>query len=40
MEPSFVFVYPVPQNAPHVSALNLPEKQSLKATDVSPWYGV
>ena len=37
-------LYPVPQNAPHVSAgmnvLNLPEGQSPKATDVSPWYGV
>ena len=38
------FVYPVPQNAPHVSAgmnvLNLPEGQSPKATDVSPWLTV
>ena len=36
-------VYPVPQNAPHVSAgtnaLN-PEGHRPKATDVSPWYGV
>ncbi|MBI2087475.1 MAG: DNA polymerase III subunit alpha [Deltaproteobacteria bacterium] len=37
-------VYPVPQNAPHVSAgmnvPNYPEGQRPKATDVSPWYGV
>ena len=37
-------VYPVPQNAPHVSAgmnvLNFPEGQRPKATDVSQWYGV
>ena len=37
-------IYPVPQNAPRVSAgmnvLNFPEGQRPKATDVSPWYGV
>ncbi|GEM_PF-3850199 len=37
-------LYPVPQNAPHVSAgmnvLELPKGQRPKATDVSPWYGV
>ena len=37
-------IYPVPQNAPHVSAgmnvPNFPEGQRPKATDVSPWYGV
>jgi hypothetical protein len=37
-------VYPVPQNAPYVSAAmnvpNHPEGQRPKATDVSPWYGV
>ncbi len=37
-------LYPVPQNAPHVSTgmnvLDLPEVHRPKATDVSPWYGV
>src|SRR3972149_5898830 len=37
-------IYPVPQNAPDVSAgmnvLDFPEGQCPKATDVSPWYGV
>ncbi len=37
-------VYPVPQNAPHVSAgmnvVKFPEGQRPKATDVSTWYGV
>ncbi len=37
-------VYPVPQNAPHVSAgmnvLNFPKGQCPKAADVSLWYGV
>jgi len=37
-------IYPVPQNAPHVSAgINVPkflEGQGPKATDLSPWYGV
>jgi arsenite methyltransferase len=37
-------VYPVPENAPHVSAtmtaLDLPEAQCSKAGDVSPWSGV
>ena len=41
---SMNLVYPVPQNAPHVSAgmnvLELPKGQRPKATDVSPWYGV
>jgi len=37
-------IYPVPQNAPHVSTgmnvLDFPEGHRPKATDVSPWYGV
>ncbi len=37
-------LYPVPQNAPCVSAglnvLNSPRGKCPKATDVSPWYGV
>jgi len=37
-------VYPVPRNAPDVSeGINVPkisEGQRVKATDVSPWYGV
>ncbi len=37
-------LYPVPQNAPHVSAgmnvVRCPEGQRPKATDVSTWYGV
>ncbi len=37
-------IYPVPQNAPQVSAgmnfVRCPEGQRPKATDVSPWYGV
>jgi len=36
--------YPVPQNAPHVSAgindLDFPEWPHPKATDISPWYRV
>ncbi len=39
-----LFLYPVPQNAPHVSAgmnvVKIPEGQRPKAMDVSPWYGV
>jgi len=39
-----MLIYPVPQNAPYVSAgmnvPNIPEGQRPKATDVSPWYGV
>ena len=39
-----VFLYPVPQNAPHVSAgmnvLNFPEGQRPKTTETSPWYRV
>ncbi len=39
-----VSLYPVPQNAPHVSAgmnvLEFPEGPRPKATNVSPWYGV
>jgi hypothetical protein len=38
------YIYPVPQNAPCVSAgmnvQNSPRGQCPKATDVSPWYGV
>jgi hypothetical protein len=38
-----MLVYPVPQNAPYVSAgMNVPkfpEGQCPKATDVSPWHG-
>jgi hypothetical protein len=37
-------IYPVPQNAPCVSAginvLNTLQGKRPKATDVSPWYGV
>jgi hypothetical protein len=38
-------VYPVTQNAPHVSVgMNVlsvfPQSEVPKATDVSPWYGV
>jgi len=39
-----VFLYPVPQNAPHVSAgmnvLKFPEGQRPKTTETSPWYRV
>ncbi len=39
-----VSLYPVPQNAPHVSVgmnvLDFPEGPGPKAPDVSPWYGV
>src|SRR3990172_5238879 len=39
-----VCLYPVPQNAPHVSAgmnvLNFPEGQRPKTTETSPWYRV
>ena len=39
-----VRLYPVPQNAPHISVEmnvpNLPEGKCPKATDVSLWYGV
>ncbi len=42
--PANIFIYPVPQNAPCVSAgmniLNSPRGECPKATDVSPWYGV
>ncbi len=39
-----LLIYPVTQNAPHVSAgmkvLHVAEGPRPKATDASPWYGV